>query len=296
MPNNTIYNTKYAELDQTVRNIVWHMTSPNTQIVCSSICGSRLKGYNSPNSDYDIRAIVIRPKEDYLKIYRPKDAIEKTDNLVVVNNKETHFDITIWDITKSLTLFDKSNCTVLETIVSSMSNDTYLSRDTDIVDKMLYPHINTRNPAQLAHHYLGNLSQMFGRRGGHRVEEALNNQNNAKAILQMAHMALSLQMTFDALLQASTNICVPSAHKMRELCRYNIEGISPTFRLLVNQATQNRLQHNRCDINISVAKRLVDEMQKIHDNATSYIDIFNKEYGNIPEPMAEKLFREILKE
>ena len=68
--------------------------------------GSRAWGFASPDSDYDVRFIYVRPKESYLRLDRVRDVIEVpiSDDL----------DINGWDIDKTLKLLHKSNPTVFE--------------------------------------------------------------------------------------------------------------------------------------------------------------------------------------
>ena len=69
--------------------------------------GSRSWGFPSPDSDYDVRFIYIRPQADYLRIYRPRDVIEYTD---AVND----LDMVGWDAPKALRLLGKSNPSIIE--------------------------------------------------------------------------------------------------------------------------------------------------------------------------------------
>ena len=48
----------------------------NVRILHAIESGSRAWGFASPDSDYDVRFVYIRRKEDYLKLNEPKDVIE----------------------------------------------------------------------------------------------------------------------------------------------------------------------------------------------------------------------------
>ncbi|MBE6877126.1 MAG: nucleotidyltransferase domain-containing protein [Ruminococcus sp.] len=68
--------------------------------------GSRAWGFASPDSDYDVRFIYLREKNDYLKLNPMRDVIEyQLDDV---------FDINGWDFRKMLLLLYKSNPTVFE--------------------------------------------------------------------------------------------------------------------------------------------------------------------------------------
>ena len=68
--------------------------------------GSRAWGFASPDSDYDVRFIYVRPEKAYLRLDRTRDVIE-----VPINGE---LDINGWDIDKTLRLLHKSNPTVFE--------------------------------------------------------------------------------------------------------------------------------------------------------------------------------------
>jgi predicted nucleotidyltransferase len=72
--------------------------------------GSRSWGFESPDSDYDIRFIYVHRSEWYLSIEEGRDVIELPF--------DGQMDISGWDIRKALRLFRKSNPVLMEWIVS----------------------------------------------------------------------------------------------------------------------------------------------------------------------------------
>lgn len=72
--------------------------------------GSRAWGFASPDSDYDVRFIYIRDKEDYLRLNTMRDVIELPVDEVL--------DINGWDLQKTLRLLYKSNPTLFEWVSS----------------------------------------------------------------------------------------------------------------------------------------------------------------------------------
>lgn len=78
----------------------------NCRILLAVESGSRAWGFASPDSDYDVRFIYVRDKDNYLKLNRSRDVIELPINDVL--------DINGWDVDKTLKLLHKSNPTVFE--------------------------------------------------------------------------------------------------------------------------------------------------------------------------------------
>ena len=78
----------------------------NIKILHCVESGSRAWGFASPDSDYDVRFIYVRPKEFYLRLDKTRDVIEwQLDDTLDING---------WDIQKALTLLHKSNLTLFE--------------------------------------------------------------------------------------------------------------------------------------------------------------------------------------
>ena len=68
--------------------------------------GSRAWSFASPDSDYDVRFIYVRPKADYLRLEKTRDVIE----LPI----KGELDINGWDLDKTLRLLRASNPTLFE--------------------------------------------------------------------------------------------------------------------------------------------------------------------------------------
>lgn len=82
----------------------------NVRILLAVESGSRAWGFASPDSDYDVRFIYVRPKEDYLRLEKIRDVIElPLDDVLDING---------WDLQKALRLLYKSNPTLFEWAVS----------------------------------------------------------------------------------------------------------------------------------------------------------------------------------
>lgn len=95
----------------------------NVTILLAIESGSRAWGFASPDSDYDVRFIYVRPMEEYLRLDSPKDTIEwQLDEVLDING---------WDLKKALTQFKKGNATLFE-----WSNSPVVYKRTDIWDKI----------------------------------------------------------------------------------------------------------------------------------------------------------------
>ena len=51
-------------------------TRERVKILLAMESGSRAWGFASPDSDYDVRFLYVRPKEDYLRLEKTRDVIE----------------------------------------------------------------------------------------------------------------------------------------------------------------------------------------------------------------------------
>ena len=78
----------------------------NVKIIHCIESGSRAWGFASPDSDYDVRFIYVRPLEYYLRLEKTRDVIEwQLDDTLDING---------WDLQKALRLLHSSNPTLFE--------------------------------------------------------------------------------------------------------------------------------------------------------------------------------------
>ena len=82
----------------------------NVHILLAVESGSRAWGFASPDSDYDVRFIYVRPRDFYLRLDKTRDVIELPIDEVL--------DINGWDIKKALGLLHSSNPTLFEWLAS----------------------------------------------------------------------------------------------------------------------------------------------------------------------------------
>lgn len=68
--------------------------------------GSRAWGTHGPQSDYDVRFIYIRPREDYLRLEQPRDVLEFPI--------DDGWDMAGWDLRKTLQLLQNANSQIYE--------------------------------------------------------------------------------------------------------------------------------------------------------------------------------------
>jgi len=103
--------------------------------------GSRAWGFPSPDSDYDVRFVYLRPRDWYLSLTPGRDVIEAPI--------EDEIDLNGWDLRKLLGLLLKSNAVVSEWIDSPIRyrpDHPAVARLAALADAAL-------DPRALAHHY-----------------------------------------------------------------------------------------------------------------------------------------------
>lgn len=112
--------------------------------------GSRAWGFPSPDSDYDVRFIYVRPLDWYLSLSPGRDVVE----LPIIDE----LDVAGWDLRKALGLLTKANPTLLEWLCSPI-----VYRATPEVEGLRA--LARRSPYRrsAAHHYLALLQGNYSR-------------------------------------------------------------------------------------------------------------------------------------
>jgi len=103
--------------------------------------GSCAWGFPSPDSDYDVRFLYVRPRDWYLSLVPGRDVIETPI--------EDEIDLNGWDIRKALGLLLKSNAVVSEWVESPIRyrpDDPFITKLAALADDLL-------NPRAIAYHY-----------------------------------------------------------------------------------------------------------------------------------------------
>lgn len=98
---------KFSQIEEALRLLG---KEENITVLWACESGSRAWGFESQDSDYDVRFIYLRKTEDYLRASHLRDVIEKPIS--------EDLDISGWDLPKALGLFRKSNPPLLEWLQS----------------------------------------------------------------------------------------------------------------------------------------------------------------------------------
>ncbi|ACO03574.1 MAG TPA: nucleotidyltransferase domain-containing protein [Persephonella sp.] len=112
----------------------------NIKILYACESGSRAWGFESPDSDYDIRFIYVEKLDYYLSIEQKRDTIEIIDG---------ELDFVGWELKKALFLLRKSNPSLIEWLNSPR---VYL-KDEEFYKKIKKLMEKSFNPKSLMYHY-----------------------------------------------------------------------------------------------------------------------------------------------
>ena len=230
----------------------------NIRIIGAVEAGSRTWEYDSPDSDYDVRFIYVRPVLDYLKVHPYDETITvKVDDIDFVG----------WDIRKLLQHLYKSNMTVFEWFNSSIiycnSEEFQVLRDFSldyfVAKRGIY-------------HYLGIAFNEYKRLLNTNTDTA-----NAKQYLSI------LKALFSAKHIKDFNTIPPVSFV--ELMNENIDIIDNVRPFLLAKRTGNTgilLDRVHIDTyiieNLTQIKQYVDNLTDTHRNDWTKIDEFIEKY------------------
>lgn len=120
----------------------------NVKILYAVESGSRAWGFASPDSDYDVRFVYVRPQKAYLQLQPDKDFIDWELNEVL--------DINGWDVKKTLQQCHKSNATLFEWINSPIVYHT--TREWEAVRRVSEAYFSSK---VAMYHYYGMANKNY---------------------------------------------------------------------------------------------------------------------------------------
>lgn len=165
----------------------------NIHILYACESGSRAWGFASPDSDYDVRFVYVRPIEFYLKLENTKDTLECELNEI--------YDITGWDIKKLLWLLNKSNPSIFEWAVSPIVYKTTMEWES--VSKIFDRHFSEK---KALYHYnsitKNNLRRYFEDKSEVKYKPYLYNLRQCLACLWIMDRKSPPSIVFDVLKEA----------------------------------------------------------------------------------------------
>lgn len=96
-----------CDIITTIQDAIYQIEEDyHVKVIYAIECGSRLWGFSAANSDYDVRFVYVKPKEEYLRLDPFPDVIHRKVNKIL--------DLDGWDLQKMLRLLYKSNPSVFE--------------------------------------------------------------------------------------------------------------------------------------------------------------------------------------
>ena len=129
---------------------LWNIEqSEQVKILYACESGSRAWGFESDDSDHDVRFIYLRRTSHYLTIRNKRDVIEKPI--------DDDLDVSGWDVPKALELFRKSNPPLLEWLQSPI----VYQRTSTFVDRLRVCMDEYYSPVSCMYHYLHMAEKNF---------------------------------------------------------------------------------------------------------------------------------------
>ena len=183
----------------------------DVRVVYALESGSRCWGFASADSDYDVRFVYARPKNDYLKLEKVRDTIEW--------RLDDELDIVGWDVAKFLRLMRSSNPTAFEWLSSTIvyREDPCFQLVRDVASACF-------DPVSHAHHYLGMATRED-------VRYLSANKASLKRYLYAVRALLSARWVIEE--------CSPAPMAFEDLCTAKLD---PTLGPLVEDVVaQKRL-------------------------------------------------------
>ncbi|MEM1446225.1 MAG: nucleotidyltransferase domain-containing protein [Planctomycetota bacterium] len=123
----------------------------NLKVLFACESGSRAWGFASPDSDFDVRFIYVRPAADYVRLNPPPDAFDLHDG--------GDFDLAGWDIRKTAELMRKSNSPLIEWLDSPILYEA----EPAVFEQLVHLRERYFDAKRSVYHYLSLAGKVYGK-------------------------------------------------------------------------------------------------------------------------------------
>lgn len=165
------------------------------KVILAIESGSRAWGFASPDSDYDVRFIYVRRPEEYIRLNPVRDVIEwQLDDI---------YDVSGWDLQKSLRLMHDSNPTLHE-----WCNSSIVYMENEFAPQLRELAAECFLPKKALYHYVSMARHAYN---SYLVDEEVRIKKYFYALRPLlaarwvAHNGTAPPMMFDELVEAELN-------------------------------------------------------------------------------------------
>lgn len=230
--------------------------SNNVRILLAVESGSRAWGFASPDSDYDVRFIYARKKEDYLRLDEVRDVIELPINEML--------DINGWDLRKTLQLLYRSNPTLFEWFSSPI---IYL--ETPLADRFRHIMQDYFSTKKSLYHYISMAE-------GNYREYLKGDMVRAKKYFYVLRPLLACRWVMEKKTPPPMLFSELAEAELPEYLKEDVDRLldikmnSPEVKLIPKEDSINRFMDNE----IQEIKGRVSEIAASHDNGWEQLNEF----------------------
>ena len=264
--NNHFYSAEHIETVAIPAHLEDIEHKYNVKVLLAVEAGSRAWGFESNNSDWDVRFIYVHKPEWYFKIEEQRDVIE--------HMYEDDVDLAGWELRKALSLLRRSNPSLLEWLHSPKIY--YV--DPEFSKRILGVEKDYFNPVKSMYHY----NRIYNKHNEHCLQQE---GYHIKRFLYYLRGVLACQWI-------EANKSIPPV-RFKEL--YKAMVTDANIKAKIEALIETKKEGKECDM-LSVDNELVEYAQKLADYYNKSIGSFRPEQNKISAEKLDSILFDMVKQ
>lgn len=264
--NNHFYSAEHIETVAIPAHLEDIEHRYNVKVLLAVESGSRAWGFESNNSDWDVRFIYVHKPEWYFKIEEQRDVIEYM--------YEDDVDLAGWELRKALSLLRRSNPSLLEWLHSPKIY--YV--DPEFSKRILEVEKDYFNPVKSMYHY----NRIYNKHNEHYLQQE---GYHIKRFLYYLRSVLACQWI-------EANKSIPPV-RFKEL--YKAMVTDANIKAKIEALIEIKKEGKECDM-LSVDNELVEYAQKLADYYNKSIGSFRPEQNKISAEKLDSILFDMVKQ